>query len=339
MDRLSPEDFRVIVLLGAAFVVAAVLALAWFVAAHAVHYVGPEEVMLAVNIFNGATQEIGPGLHVLWPWAQVPMDFCWTTAAHEGGRRASGRGTRVSLRTHMHDPPALECTFSDGERAKVDVVFSWRVASPLVAIRAGDVTLALETMVLAAISNAAARLPLSEALLDRGALVARVQSALGERPKAELGVLLQAMTVQSLEPPQSLAKLRAAAMTQEAQAALDAKAAASRQAAALKSAAAEAEAALVAARGEAAAARLRAEERMATVRAQLAAYTEAGFSREQQVRLLTVEAQCSALARAQSLRVEPATLGLVFAPAAAATSAEGGDEARGPPQAHARAIS
>ena len=76
----------------------------------------------------------------------------------------------------MFDLEPVTCTFLDGERATVDLVFRWRIASPLIATQAADVTLSLETTVTAALSASAARIRLSDVLANTAVLVQAVMA-------------------------------------------------------------------------------------------------------------------------------------------------------------------
>ena len=83
-----------------------------------------------------------------------------------------------------------ECTFKDGERGIVDVFFRWRVASPLTAVLAPDVTLSLETMVAALVVACASHVRLGDVLLDTAPLAASIQQQVWNlQKKAACGLL------------------------------------------------------------------------------------------------------------------------------------------------------
>lgn len=88
-------------------------------------------------------------------------------------------GSCVHLRDRVFDLEPQECTFKDGERGIVDVFFRWRVASPLTAVLAPDVTLALETMVASIVFACASRVRLGDILLDTAPLAASIQQQVG----------------------------------------------------------------------------------------------------------------------------------------------------------------
>jgi regulator of protease activity HflC (stomatin/prohibitin superfamily) len=85
-------------------------------------------------------------------------------------------GKRLHLRDRTFDLVPQEVTFLDGERATIDSIFRWRIASPLLAIRVSDLLLALETTMQVAVATVASRIRLADALSSRDVFTRALQA-------------------------------------------------------------------------------------------------------------------------------------------------------------------